>query len=317
MSDPSYRRINFGVRYAKNIERKMLAESFRRLTPFSLPESYRYVGFGSIYFTDFILFHKYLGICNMISIEGDDAEEKRPRFRLNKPYHCVEIKFGTSNEVLPTLAWDKLTILWLDYDKHLNASHLNDIATFIAQATPGSLLITTVNADFSRFEPKELLEKLKSNVGEDHVPRDVENSDLTGFGLAKVCRRIITNVIDSEKRIRNGALTPAAQLDFRQLYNFHYNDGARMLTHGGILISADQEPTYGVCRFDELPFVRTGEDPFNLKPPHLTFRELRYLDAQLPYDRIEDVDLSGIPVSDVEDYAGIYRFYPAFADSEI
>src|SRR6266851_4701805 len=37
------------MRPAKSIERKMLAESFRRLHPFQRINEYRYIGFGSIY----------------------------------------------------------------------------------------------------------------------------------------------------------------------------------------------------------------------------------------------------------------------------
>ncbi|RMG75351.1 MAG: hypothetical protein D6711_06830, partial [Chloroflexi bacterium] len=61
----SSRKINYGLRPAKHIERKMLIEIFRRLSEFGSVESYRYIGFGALYFNDFYQFHKYLGIQNM------------------------------------------------------------------------------------------------------------------------------------------------------------------------------------------------------------------------------------------------------------
>ncbi len=59
---PSYEKIHYGLRPAKNIERKMMCECFWRLSAFHPVHNYRYIGFGSVYFSDFLLFHKVLGI---------------------------------------------------------------------------------------------------------------------------------------------------------------------------------------------------------------------------------------------------------------
>jgi len=68
---PSYRIINYALRPAKAIERRMLCAAFERLHPFQRIQDYRYVGFGSIYFSDFQLLHRQLGITDMLSIERD------------------------------------------------------------------------------------------------------------------------------------------------------------------------------------------------------------------------------------------------------
>ncbi|HGB1823876.1 TPA: O-methyltransferase, partial [Salmonella enterica subsp. enterica serovar Bahrenfeld] len=65
------RKIDYRIRPAKNIERKMIRDVLLRLSPFGIFSDYQYIGFGSKYFTDFIIMHKYLGIDDMISIEGD------------------------------------------------------------------------------------------------------------------------------------------------------------------------------------------------------------------------------------------------------
>jgi hypothetical protein len=56
----SYRKINYTLRPAKNIERKMLCEAFHKLHPFGKVQNYRYIGFGSTYFSDFILFLDFI-----------------------------------------------------------------------------------------------------------------------------------------------------------------------------------------------------------------------------------------------------------------
>ena len=57
----SYRLIDYSLRPAKFAERRMLSEMFSRLKVFGSLESYRYIGFGSIWFTDCVLFHRALG----------------------------------------------------------------------------------------------------------------------------------------------------------------------------------------------------------------------------------------------------------------
>ncbi len=67
----SYMQINYSLRPAKSVERKMLCEAIKRLAVFDKIESYKYVGFGSAYFSDFSLIHRSLGIEDMLSIEKD------------------------------------------------------------------------------------------------------------------------------------------------------------------------------------------------------------------------------------------------------
>ena len=58
----SYEKINYSLRPAKCIERKMLCETFRRLSIFGKVETYSYIGFRCTFFSDFALFHKSLNI---------------------------------------------------------------------------------------------------------------------------------------------------------------------------------------------------------------------------------------------------------------
>jgi len=144
----SYELVNYSLRPAKAAERKMLCEIIRRLEPFNRVETYRYVGFGSIYFADFHLFHQNLGISDMVSIEKDEVN--KPRFEFNKPFRCVELRLGHSNSVLPQLNWDKRCVFWLDYDGKLDKSVLADLATVCSGAVSGSLLVVSVNVEPDR-----------------------------------------------------------------------------------------------------------------------------------------------------------------------
>lgn len=63
--------INYSLRPRKNIERKILCDIIRSLSFFGRVDEYRYLGFGSFYYQDYILFHKEFSITQAISFEKD------------------------------------------------------------------------------------------------------------------------------------------------------------------------------------------------------------------------------------------------------
>jgi hypothetical protein len=294
------------------VERKMLVESIRRLSEFGGLDTYRYVGFGSTYFSDFSLFHKTLGLDRMISIEKD--VQNRRRFRFNRPFVCIKLLFGDSNTVLPTLSWRSKVILWLDYDSRLDASVLTDINHFCTYAAPGSMLILTVDAR-PGTPPEDRLKDLQRRVGELKVPPDVTPPRLAQWGTAAAYRRIINNEILEQLNNRNGSIDVPRQILYRQLFNFRYADGTQMVTVGGIIYERRQQNVFGRCAFGKnLPFIREGEDAYLIEAPNLTFRELHYLDSKLPTRSA--LKAQSIPSEDLARYARLYRYFPRFAETE-
>jgi len=309
----SYEFINYALRPAKNIERRMLCEAFRRLSEFGRLDSYRYIGFGSTYFSDFSLFHKSLRITNNVSIEHDVKNEER--FEFNRPYSCIRLEFGESNEILPKLTWDVKTIAWLDYDYKLDQGILTDVAFVCSNAPPGSIIVVTVDAKPEEYSKR--MKSLKSRVGEQKLPQGLSEPKLGEWGTANISRRIIANEIDTTISARNGGRPTGAKLLYKQLFNFHYADGAKMLTVGGIIYNEGQSDLEEKCGFEQLDFVRTSEAPYTIEVPSLTLKEIRHLDRQLPCDDLNHVDAPSIPAKDISRYALIYRYFPAFVEAEI
>ena len=81
LPESSSHRVQYDLRPRKQIERRMMIHAFQRLSEarFTI-SSYRYAGFGAFFFVDFILFHRLLGIDDMVSIEHDDEHERRVQF---------------------------------------------------------------------------------------------------------------------------------------------------------------------------------------------------------------------------------------------
>lgn len=319
-------RIDYRLRPAKSVERKMFAEAFRRLSEFGRLDAYRYIGMGSFYFSDFILFHRLLGFQQMTSMEGEDDPSKQERFTFNLPFSDknIDLIFGTAKSILPKLSWDIRSIVWLDYDEKLREEYLLDVSFVCSKAVTGSLLLVSVNAnslalDDSETEgadvPKKPLDKLRGVVGPGRVPPAVEAGHLGGWGTAEVYRDIIHNEIEEALKDRNGILPQGGKMKYRQLFNFHYSDGAKMLTVGGVIFDEGQEEVVDRCAFHKLDFYRPSKDAFKIPTPRLTFKEIRALDRFLPSD-LASCNVP-VPQSDIESYSTIYRYFPNFIEAEV
>ena len=98
-----YLKVHYELRPAKQVERRILLDSLLTLSTagFSVPE-YHYTGMGSIYFIDFMLFHRILGIKNMLSVEFDENIRRRVEF--NKPFDCIQTRIAAIGDVIPSLS---------------------------------------------------------------------------------------------------------------------------------------------------------------------------------------------------------------------
>lgn len=329
-SEPSasFERVHYLLRPAKNIQRKMLSEVFQRLEQIRSLKDYEYVGLGSIYFGDFILFHRALGLNRMTSIE---LEANWDRADFNKPYRCVTVLSGRASERLPEINWkERPAIVWLDYDCELSREILSDIRQVASSVQPGSVLIVTLDAtdkalkdlpeeptdtfDVEQFADASLIKKLNLKCGVELSA----DTDLTGDGLSETYRQLLTQaILESVNAFvdpRSGAPTVA----YSQVVNFRYSDGREMMTVGGVFCPLTPHGTsclvhYG---FDKLEFYCPSDSVFRIEVPKLTYRELGTLNQSLPTD-----DLASIPVFITEEdkslYSKIYRYFPTFAEADV
>lgn len=293
-----------------------MIEAFRRLR-FGTVESYQYIGLGSVYFSDFSLVHKALGITKLVSIER--AEHDKKRFEANIPFGCIEMLWGETSTQLPNIDLGLRTIAWLDYDGRLSRSVLGDIREVAKRAATGSVLAVTVQSRFDRSSHEDgtdsSVNTIKEALGEERVPFDLETKDLRGDGTGALYRKIIVEEISSTLAARNAGCHHAQQMHFRQILNFRYEDGVRMMTVAFVFFDAGQEGIFNLCHFEQLDFFRGDEGIFDIAIPKLTPKEVRFLDSQMP-NVIENLDLAALPQKDAVQYAKIYRYFPnvAFVD---
>lgn len=321
----SFERIDYRLRPAKHVERLMLCDAFRRLK-FAPIEDYQYVGMGSVYFSDFALLHKDLGIREMYSIEAVNAETVQERFAENRPFSNIKMLWGKCSAVLPGVDLSRPTVLWLDYDGRLDRSVLNDLSDVVGRISEGCVCAISVQCvpddgesdggfDFRKEDANPLLTYAAHKLGIDRIDPKWRESDLAGWGTAKLFWEVVRNEVNAVLSGRNGSKTEG-KMECEQIVHFHYADGAYMLTVGWVFFHSENRRVFDSCAFNGLGFYRSMGDAFSIKMPLLTLRELRHLERQMP-DGITNPDLRSIPDKHARRFISLYRYFPNFSATSL
>jgi hypothetical protein len=317
---PSFKRVHYGLRPAKNVERKLIMDCLRGLdVRFPIPE-YRYVGLGSIYFVDFLLVHRVLRIRSMLSIEEKERDAKRAAF--NVPFESIQVEPGETTLVLPEIGLeDSLVIVWLDYDSDLRGPVLEDMAIVAERLQAGSVFAVTVNAVAHQLhEPlpppeegardrREILAELTDRTV-DSIPLNATNK----IGFPSFLGEFLFDRFDSLVRHASGGVKR-----FEPLFNFAYADNAQMITIGGMVVDDEAAEKLRECRLSERFEFATGRAQYGITLPLLTVREKAELDRMIllsPRPTAAEVEGRGLPL-DQEELDGYWRFnrqYPTFGE---
>ena len=191
----SFNVVNYSLRPSKSIQRQIVFEGMRTLLGQMTLRDVVYVGFGSIWFVDFVMAHKILSIDCMISMEQDDIGYARARF--NSPYATVDIRRGASSEILPVICGDRVIngrpwILWLDYDRCFDEDMGDDVRLVIERAPENTIILATFNAVEGKYGAanerparlKELFEGVvPANLSKNQCKRDRMQRTLAELGV--------------------------------------------------------------------------------------------------------------------------------------
>lgn len=288
----------YEFRPAKAAQRRMIVDACRRLTAISALDQYQYVGFGGLEFIDFVEFHRGLGVPQMTSIERDTNMLHRLEF--NKPYKGIRLLMGEARDELPQVDWTKLSITWLDYTDVLTTDILRDVDFVVRSSQPGSVVVVTVNGASTGVRLPDRLGNLRANLG-DRVGDELTERDMASWGPTRVERSVLHATAHTASREAHG-------VPLRQLFNFHYADDAKMLTWGGIVTSSSVDRVIDSCRFEDLHFIRTGEDAFEINVPVLTDREMTFLETEIVDASAALPQIKGLHAKDIKAFADVYRW---------
>lgn len=264
----SFEAVNYLLRPKKQIERKIIIEIMQELNPEVKLSKYLYVGFGSIYYYDFILFHKILRMNKLLSI---DNKSTRKRFEFNRPYDFISFKNQLSTDYLSEFAWDQNVVLWLDYDKRLNDIVLADLKLIAKNCRSRDILIITVNSSSPKDlkRRKEMRYKFYGDFRKYISSVYTHPKYFTPELFANLLQNVILNYMETVCEYRD--------LKFYKLFSFRYQDTSPMFTVGGVFDKTDE-----LSGKDwNSNFIRTNQEIINIDVPILTYYEKFWIDSHI------------------------------------
>jgi len=313
MSKPakSYEKVHYEFRPAKQVERRMLLHAFQRLMAIGYPiHDYQYTGLGSIYFIVFIVFHRYLGINRMLSVE--ESQDIAKRLHFNRPFRRVQIEIGDIADYIPQLSPDVQHILWLDYDSVITNQIIDAVVMASSHLSCGSILLVTIDVEppgLPQEGPREWMKHYLKEAERFISPRP----KTTEFARSNL-HSLNSMILDSA--IREG-ITGRQGVQFYPLFHFLYADGHKMLSVGGMFSRDEDVGKLRTLDKRELPFLRDDllGAPYEIRVPLVTRKERLFLDTAMPRRKgwmpSKEFELKE---ADVEAYSDIHRYYPAYTE---
>ena len=314
----SYERFDYSTRPNKRTQRKMIFDALARYIALFPKMSFRYVGLGSMWFTDFLYAHRRLGLQSLTSIEKPEGFR---RAAFNKPFKCVRMVKGYASEVLPSLRWRRPAIVWLDYDYTPESESLQDLSYLAGEMASGSVLMVTYDAT-PPWNEKATVDERTEAIRK--VFKDAATPDLRGLGkgkrniphrrdYAQTLKKLLWSFLKNEL-VRNGR-AGADELSWVPLFSFFYKDGAPMITIAAALLNSSDHATLEEGNlFEQLPYAQ-GETLFSIAIPPLTPKERAELDRRLPSKVVK----LPFPLAEeqIESYQRLYRYYPLLAEVDL
>ena len=312
---PSFDAVNYVLRPNKAVERKIVFSGLGRVSRIVNLSSYRYLGLGSLWFVDFLMAHKILGVDSMVSIEQSEIGHRRSEF--NRPLACIEVIRGETTLVIPTLNLEQSpSIVWFDYDSSIDGPALKDIGMLAPRCARNSILIVTINAKRDQLPDKDEngatieTERSLRMIAGDLVPTPLDAKRLRPLEYPKLLCEILSNRFQS-------ATTNSGRADsFVKLFDLAYNDGTPMVTVGGIVAGNDEAEM--IQKVVESPEWE-GIVQETISVPPLTLKEKMALDRLMPAaEPPTDAQMNKIGFhlkrAQIDTYHRYYRHYPVFGE---
>ena len=301
-------RVPYDLRPSKQVERRIFVDALQELSQVGFPiRTYTYIGMGGIFYTDFIMFHKYLGIDNLVSVERDLAIEARIRF--NQPFASVGLVMDEVGNVIAGMNRDTRYLLWLDYDEPLTTGASEDIRLAVDVMRSSSLLLVTIPIFPGRSRSKEeTFRYYEEGIGDYFAP-EWGQEDFTP-------NRIMRTLADAFIRMVRSGLQGRSRIYFEILFYFRYSDGRDMLSIGGMVCDPHDRQAVRKCNFGGRSYICRSikADPLSIEVPILTRKERAHADACMPSKSRFLRSTLGFSVEEIRTYRSIYRFLPSYGE---
>ena len=226
--------IPYDIRPSKQIERRIILDLLTTAAANGFPiASSKYVGMGGIKFFDFIMFHRYLGLVDFVSLEHDSGLLNRCNY--NKPFESVTVYDGSFSDFITDFRSSAPHIFWIDYDYGLSGDLKDDLLSVGSKLPANSFLFLTVDG-----EPKRAMAKASSDVRLNDFREEL------GYFLGEKALNDFEDdqfretVADILLRIVRYSFNARPDGSFFPILKVIYKDSSWMVTVGGFFSSHDR-----------------------------------------------------------------------------
>ncbi|MDO6670399.1 hypothetical protein Q4511_15890 [Paracoccus sp. 1_MG-2023] len=310
----SFDSVNYSIRPSKSVQRGIVFDGLRALCASMNLHDTVYIGFGSIWFTDFLMAHKVLGIDEMISIEASPVGYKRAEF--NKVYRSISVLEGRSDERLPEIAAQveyqaRPWIVWLDYDGALDEQKVEEMRWLLLNAPPNSIVLFTFSATQNAYgaRPAQRPGRVSDILGA-VVPDDLTREDCSKENLPQTLATLTMDFLSSvvADNARPGG--------FIRSFQIPYFDSVGMVTVGGVLPGLGAAPAARAIVAEQ---SWKGIVDEMIEAPPMTLKEVATLQAELPFageltrDRVQELGFDLLE-HQIRSFQRYYKYLPSFAE---
>lgn len=315
----------YHLRPNKFIDRHLFMQVLLNLHGYFTISKYQYIGFGSFMFDDYKLFHKHLGITNLISLERDIGAYKRAKFNL--PYNCIKLLNVTSTEFIATFERKKPVICWLDYtEAHSLGEQLADYCGLIDKMENGDVIRITLNANPRNLEKKALkfennqelyqhrIKTLYERIGKQYLS-DLDSTNVTNASYPV----FLLSCLEKAANITLGA---SSSYRLAPLFSTIYADGQQMVTLTAIKLKKKERIQAELeKRLRSNKFVSFNwNTPAYIDIPPLTSKEILNINCSLPNNSKKCLDkikkkfpfIFDDNEEMIKSYMAFYKYYPHF-----
>lgn len=312
----SAKSVSYDLRPSKQTERKIMVDLLKIAGGCGIPiNEYRYVGMGANRFYDFVLFHKYLGIRKMVSLEHADDMIARAHF--NNPYRFIKVRNEGFSDFISTDEYGSNTLFWMDYDGTLTTDITSDISQLSTKLHLGDFCFTTVSA-----EVPASLRSEKSTAGRLRLAKDVFG-DLAGdltladaeqSGFHKAISKLLSAAFQNAFASRRDGV-------FVKLLQIQYADGVRMITYGGALLPEAMAKSYQSRVSASMPFLNIASDAlYTIRSLSLTEKERGLFDRAATHPSVLSTDRKTLSrlcfkEADIQSYKELLRYMPRYVET--
>lgn len=313
----SYEKINYTLRPQKRIERALFAELINEFN-YLIKDAANYIGMGSLYFADYVYFHKMTKLNKMISFEllnektNKENELKKTRFINNKPLDEIELIFKEIGKAIEDgdIPFDEHNFVWLDYDNPFVPAYLEDITNAINKENKTSLFALT----FSNWIP----DKYKSsntfnteqcyNDFESYIPYSIEKKDFNKNSYNTIVKLTCDEYLKSILNDKNNLY--GTDFNIKRISTITYKDGVEMTTMLWLLYDNKFDIKYFHNKLNEIGIC----EELNLYMSPLSLYEKMYLDKHSSDNREHLSECTGIDKDTIDKYYLYSKYIPEYSE---